>query len=136
MQSNKGNKLRVLKFSQLAAWTSSLKERQFDDVMIFLNADEDGIKFAGDPDMMKVFDKAMSSIKDVRGTIDLDIRDNYLDDKKLWGIIKLIENNPLITKLNLNFPSNFITEKGFKEIITAVGLNLKELRTFSLNVEW
>ena len=136
MQANKTNKLRVFKFSQLAAWTSSLKDKQFEDVMIFLNADEDGVKFAGDPDMMKVFDKAMASIKDVRGTIDIDIRDNYLNDKKLFGIIKIIENNPLILKLNLNFPSNFITDKGFKEIVAAIGANCKELRTLAINFEW
>lgn len=136
MQVNNGNKLRVFKFSQLAAWTSSLKERQFDDVAIFLNADEDGIKFAGDADMMKVFDKAMASIKDVRGSIDIDIRDNYLDDKKLLGIVKLIENNPLIMKLNLNFASNFITDKGFKDIVTVIGANSKELRTVCLNFDW
>jgi hypothetical protein len=130
------NKLRVFKFSQLAALSSSLKDRHFEDVAIFLNADEDGIKFAGSHDMMKVFDKCMISIKEVRGSIDLDIRDNYLDDKKLAGIIKFIEFNPLVQKLNLNFPSNFITDKGFKTMISAIGENCKELRSLGINVDW
>lgn len=129
-------KLRVFKFSELAALSSTLRDRHFDDVAIFLNADEDGIKFAGNKDMMKVFDKAMCSIKEVRGSIDLDIRDNYLDDKKLAGIIKLIEFNPLVQKLNLNFPSNFITDKGFRALVSAIGDNCKELRVLSINVDW
>ena len=86
--------------------------------------------------MVKVFEKAMSSIKGVRTSIDVDIRDNYLNDKKLAGIINLIESNPMITKLCLLMPSNFITDRGFKDLVTAISNNCKDLKSLTINVDW
>jgi hypothetical protein len=127
--------LSIKKFSELAAKVQTLKDKQYDNVSIFLNADEDGVKFAGDKDMMKVFDKALMSIKGVKTSIDLDIRDNYLNDKKLAGIKALLEANTMISKLILYLPANFITDRGFRELLTTIN-NLKELRTLNLNFEW
>jgi hypothetical protein len=127
--------LSIKKFSELAAKVQTLKDKQYDNVSIFLNADEDGVKFAGDKDMMKVFDKALMSIKGVKTSIDLDIRDNYLNDKKLAGIKALLEANTMISKLILYLPANFITDRGFRELLTTIN-NLKELRTLNLNLEW
>ncbi len=93
------------------------------------------MKFAGDEDMMKVFDKALSMIKGVRQTIDVDIRDNFLNDKRLQGIVTLIANNPQVTRLCLILPGNFITDRGFKDLMTVIA-SCKELRSLIINLDW
>lgn len=130
------NKLQIHRFTELNTKIFEEPNRVYDSVEIFLNADEEGAKFAGDMDMMGKFDKALSCVKNTKYLIDLDVRDNYLNDKKLSGIVTLIENNPLISELRLIFPSNFITERGFKDLMVAIGGNLKELRSLTINVDW
>ena len=94
------------------------------------------MKFAGDEDLLKVFDKALSSIRGVSKEIDVDIRDNFLSDKRLNGIIHLINNNPLIKELTLILTCNFITDKGFKEIVTAISSSCRDLQKLTIDVNW
>jgi hypothetical protein len=85
---------------------------------------------------MADFESIITTIKGTSRGLDLDIRDNYFNDKKTASIVKLIENNPKVTRLHLWLTCNFITDRGFKEIVRAIGDNMTDLRKLNLNVDW
>ena len=74
-------------------------------------------------------------VQNVKTKLEIDLRDNYLDDSIVVAIVDLLEINPNIQELVVWLPSNYITDIGavalFKEIA-----KLKKLRQLIVNLEW
>ena len=62
-------------------------------ILIYLNADHNGVKFGADPDCIEIFDAFVKSLRLVKAKVEIDIRDGFLSDEKLGGICYLLANN-------------------------------------------
>lgn len=84
---------------------------------------------------MADFNYCLGLIRNITNKFEIDLRDNFLKDNMLEGIINIISNNINIKVLILWFPSNYLTDEGVKLLLSAIK-KLTYLSEITINFEW
>jgi len=71
----------------------------------------------------------------VKNKLEIDLRDNYLDDSIVVAIVDMLENNRNVLELVLWLPSNYISDTGAVVVFQEIE-KLKKLRQLIVNLEW
>ena len=108
-----------------------IKGTQFDNVSLFFRWSD--IEFS-DKKVDEVF-LHTSYIKDTTRVLEIDLRDNCLADRHMYGIVDLLQNNHAVKKLTLWLPGNYIQDEGAIEIFECLS-NMTGLTCLNINLEW
>ena len=121
----------VRNIGDLKANFEQIKTTKFDNVSLFFRWSD--IEFS-DKKIDDVF-LHTSYIKDITKILEIDMRDNCLADKHIYGIVDLLQNNHAVHKLTLWFPANYIQDEGAMEIFGCLS-NMTNLTSLNINLEW
>ena len=109
-----------------------ISQTRYDNVVLFLRW-HDGLHLtkARQATLTELF----SSIKKTKTRLEIDLRDNYLDDSIMKPLICLLKNNFNCEELILWFPCNYFTDEGVGQLFKHLK-QFKKMKYLVINLEW
>jgi len=124
----------IFKLDDLYDKVAGIKANDYEDILIYINPDKYGSFYLNEEALNK-FNNTISKINTISRTIEIDMRDNYATDEKVYGLCEFIANNENIEKLVVLMTSNEITDVGAKKIINAFA-KLQNLNFLNISFDW